>query len=77
VLQVAAINPAGRGQFSAPIQLRTGIAAPAGPVLALSAIAQSSTSVRVTWQPPLVTERNGPIVAYFITVARCAGSRAV
>jgi len=69
-VQVAAINPAGLGSLSAPIPIQTKIAAPSGTVASPSALPVSSSQITVSWMAPLLSQRNGPIIAYYISVAR-------
>lgn len=42
--------------------------APSGPPSNISATALTSTSIVVSWEPPLPQYRNGPILAYNVTV---------
>lgn len=47
--------------------------APSGPPTSVSATAVSTSSIRVMWSPPELTERNGVIVGYQILL-RARGS---
>ena len=47
---------------------------PSGPPLNIAAENRSSTSLRVTWDPPLAAERNGIIISYTVSYASTAST---
>jgi hypothetical protein len=51
------------------------LAVPNGPPTNVSAIPLTSSSINITWGPPLAHERNGQIVGYDIVVSKASGNR--
>ena len=47
---------------------------PSGPPLNITAESTSSTSIRVTWDPPLPADQNGIIVSYTVTYVSSANT---
>ena len=63
----------GEGPNSTVVSAVTKPSAPTGPVLNIGTAAQSSTSVSVSWNPPLITLQNGIILSYVVSWVRLAG----
>ena len=63
-------NSVGVGQASHLVRATTGQEAPSGPPQSVRVEPVSSTELRVTWQPPRLSQRNGPILGYYIRYGR-------
>jgi hypothetical protein len=68
--QVNAFTSAGMGPPSGAVTARTDQDVPAGPVEGLGAVAQSSSSILVTWSAPLGPVRRGVVTGYRISATR-------
>lgn len=73
-VQVSAINSAGIGPPSAPVQFQTHEEVPAGPVRHVQAEAKSSRSALVSWLPPNEETWNGRLVTFTVTCVETSGN---
>lgn len=74
LLRVRALNEIGPSHWSQPLAAATAAAAPCQPVQ-LSACAESSCSVCVSWQPPEV-DNGAPVTAYHLEMQAGSGGAA-
>ncbi|XP_041847147.1 Down syndrome cell adhesion molecule homolog isoform X2 [Melanotaenia boesemani] len=66
-IRMFAVNSVGMSDASNALTLTTKEAAPQGPPLDMRLEAQSSNSIRVSWKPPKVEDRNGVLQSYRIS----------
>ena len=64
LLRALTLTSLGPGPPSRPLVLRTDEEAPSRPPQALTAVALTSTQVKVTWRPPPADARHGLLLGY-------------
>ena len=69
-VQVSASTAIGEGPLSLPVFSLTDEDTPDGAVQNLNAVPLSSSSITVTWDPPVLTLQDGVILGYQINVTR-------
>ncbi|KAL1467324.1 hypothetical protein MTO96_026208 [Rhipicephalus appendiculatus] len=66
IVRIQAENSLGAGEFSQEIQVTTDEEAPEGPPLNVQASPASSSSLKVSWQPPKREYQNGLLKGYYV-----------
>ncbi|KAK8779577.1 hypothetical protein V5799_019082 [Amblyomma americanum] len=66
IIRIQAENGLGAGDYSQEIQVTTDEEAPEGPPVNVQATPVSSTSLKVTWQPPKKEHQNGLLKGYYV-----------
>ncbi|XP_030643528.1 protein tyrosine phosphatase receptor type Db [Chanos chanos] len=75
-LTVAAHTKAGLEAQSLPVLVRTEEDVPSAPPLSVEVVAVNSSTISVTWQPPVAERRHGKIRGYQVTyIRRFSGQR--
>ncbi|XP_067368623.1 protein tyrosine phosphatase receptor type Fa isoform X22 [Channa argus] len=70
MFSLAARSEMGLGVFTQPIEARTAQSMPGAPPRKVEADALNSTTVRVTWKPPLSVKQHGQIRGYQLVYSR-------
>ncbi|GAX81898.1 hypothetical protein CEUSTIGMA_g9326.t1 [Chlamydomonas eustigma] len=73
MFRVAASNSAGAGAWSENVSMRTAPASP-GSVEVLEAARESSSEIRLSWQPP-AEDHGSPVTSYTVEMATCGSNR--
>ncbi|XP_070392553.1 cell adhesion molecule Dscam1-like [Dermacentor albipictus] len=66
IIRIQAENSLGAGDYSQEVQVTTDEEAPEGPPLNVQATPVSSTTLKVTWQPPKKEYQNGLLKGYYV-----------
>ncbi|KAK2816005.1 hypothetical protein Q5P01_026472, partial [Channa striata] len=70
MFSLAARSEMGLGLFTQPIEARTAQSMPGAPPRKVEADAHNSTTIRVTWKPPLSVKQHGQIRGYQLVYSR-------